>query len=120
MYAKWLLTLVCITFLLLLLGFILHPVSIHAYLWMTMGMAAVSFLYFFMVTLAQKQTSSQVIGGNLAAIGLKFILSATLIIFYIVLTKETRRMDFVYFLLAYGIFSIINYTFSYFYGKENH
>jgi len=120
MYVKWLLTLAFTTFFLLVLGFILHPVSIHAYLWMTLGMAVVAFVYFAMVTIAHKKTSMQVISGNLAAIGLKFILSATIIIIYIILVRNTRRIDFLYYLMAYGIFSTINYTFSYLYNKENH
>lgn len=118
MIFKWISTLVGISLAFLITGFMIHTPSRNAYWWMTMSIAAISFLYLLMVTMAQKQESTVVVGGNLAAIVVKFILSATVIIFYIIFSKSIRGIDFIYFFIAYGVFSIVNYSFSYHYKKE--
>ena len=121
MYLKWLFSLIGITFVFLALHWVLPIAGTSGYLWVTMSMAIVSFIYFFMVTISSKKESTEVVGGNLAAIVVKFILSATIIIFYVIFSKKTERIDFVWFFVAYGIYSIVNYPFVYFYNyTEKH
>lgn len=117
MFKKWLLALTLITVLFLIFGVISNPKPAFGYYWMTMGIAFISYLYFFMVTTSYEKKSVQNIGGNFAAIAVKFILSATVIIFYVIFAPKTSGTDFVYFFIAYGVFFIVSYTFSYKYIK---
>lgn len=118
MYRKWLFSLLFITLLFFGLHWILPIARTSGYIWITMSMAVISFIYFFMVTNSSKKESTEVVGGNLAVIVIKFILSATIIIFYVLFSKKTESIDFVWFFGAYGIYSIVNYPFAYFYTNE--
>lgn len=117
MYLKWLLTLLFTTIFFLLAGMLIPTKSMPAFYGMTMSVAFISFIYFFIVNNVHKKDSATHVGGNLSAIIIKFILTGAIIIFYIILSKEIRGIDFIYFFAAYGIFSIINYSFSYYYDK---
>lgn len=118
MRQKWLISLIIITFLFVTSSFFIEEQSVFGFKWMTFGMSLVAFIYYYVVTTANAKDSKKMIGGNLAAIVLKFILSGVVIILYIIFFGMENRLDFVSFFIAYSIYSIVNYTFSYHYKNE--
>ncbi len=110
---NWLFSLVLLTLLFIISSFFIDSNLVFAYRWMTIGISLVAFIHYYMITSADKKSSAKMIGGNLAAIVLKFLLSALVVILYLVLFGTKNNMDFVFFLIAYIIFSIVNYLFSY-------
>jgi hypothetical protein len=95
-------------------GGMLLPDSHRAgYYWMTMAMAAVAFLFYFMVTAAHQKDNAGKVGGNLAAIMLKFILSVLVVILYVLLFDRKEKLDFLFFFTAYILYSVISYAGAY-------
>ncbi len=113
MHKKWFLTLAVITSILVVTGFFLDSSIAFGYRWMTTGMSIVAFIYYFIVTSSNEKDSKKMIGGNLTAIVLKFILSGVVVILYLLLYGIQDPLDFAFFFMAYGIFSVVNYIFSY-------
>ncbi|MBK9792181.1 MAG: hypothetical protein IPP60_03570 [Sphingobacteriales bacterium] len=118
MQKKWLLTLVSLSILFFISGFLIKTNLRFDYWWMTLGISCISFIYYFIVTFSNKKTNSKVIGGNIAAIGIKFILTGFMLILYIIFSGMKNRTGFIFFFIAYGIFSVVSYAFSYLYKND--
>jgi hypothetical protein len=118
MQLKWYFTLVFITILFIISSFFIAEPLVLGYRWMTIGISIVSFIYCYIITTASKKDSKKMMGGNLAAIVLKFILSAVVIIIYILLFGMRNQLEFAFFFLAYSIYSVVNYGFSYYYKND--
>lgn len=118
MQKKWLLTLVSLSILFFILGFFINTKLRFDYWWMTMGISLIAFVYYFIVTASDKKDNNKIIGGNIAAIGLKFILTGVVLILYIILSGMKNRSGFIFFFIAYGVFSVVSYTFSYLYKND--
>lgn len=118
MQKKWLLTLVSLSILFFISGFLIKTNLCFDYWWMTLGISCISFIYYFIVTFSNKKNNSKVIGGNIAAIGIKFILTGFMLILYIIFSGMKNRSAFIFFFIAYGIFSVVSYTFSYLYKND--
>ncbi len=115
---KWLFTLVFLTLLFIISSFFIDRNLVFAYRWMTIGISLVSFIFYYIVTTSNTKDNNKIIGGNLAAIVVKFILSLLVIIIYALVFGMKNKLEFVYFFIAYCIFSIVNYFFSYNYKKN--
>jgi hypothetical protein len=111
---KWLASLVFVTAVFIGAAFFVDEQNLRGYLWMTMGMAVVSFLYYLMVISGSKKESKLLIGSNIAAVIVKFMLSALVIILYAFIFGLHRNIEFAYFFMAYLIYSIVMYTGAYF------
>ncbi len=112
---KWLYSLVIVTGLFILAGFFIPDDLRTGYYWMSMGMAAVSFLFYIMMVQSRQKQHAAKAGANLAAITLKFIVSMLVVIVYIVLFGSENKIDFVFFIISYCIYSIVSYTGAYYY-----
>ncbi|HNJ01099.1 MAG TPA: hypothetical protein PK206_04935 [Chitinophagales bacterium] len=97
-------------------GIALPEDDMPAYYWMTGGMCIVSFIYYYIVLIAEQKKEQKMLGGHLFAIVIKFMLSALVAILYI-LIFPVKQYDFVYFFVAYVIFSVFSYLFSYHFNK---
>ena len=73
---------------------------------MTLGMASVSFLFYFIT----QKSSPKNIGGNLLAITAKFLLSAMVFIMYAIIFPSKDKTGYYFFIVAYVLFSIISYV----------
>ncbi|MCC6584579.1 MAG: hypothetical protein IT271_12820 [Chitinophagales bacterium] len=118
MQNKWLLTLVSLSILFFISGFLIKTNLRFDYWWMTLGISCIAFIYYFIVTSSNKKNNNKIIGGNIAAIGLKFILTGFMLILYIIFSGMKNRSGFIFFFIAYGIFSVVSYTFSYLYKND--
>lgn len=118
MQKKWLLTLISLSLLFFVSGFFINTDLRFDYWWMTLGIGWVAFVYYFIVTYSNKKNNYKVIGGNISAIGLKFILTGIVIILYIIFSGMKNRTGFIFFFIAYGIFSVVSYSFSYLYKND--
>jgi hypothetical protein len=76
-------------------------------------MALVSFIYFFIVFVSEKKEVKKSIGGNVAAITIKFILSALVFVVYQYKYGMSYLHEFIYFFIAYLSFSILSFWNSY-------
>ena len=110
---KWMLSLVLLTIVFIAASFGVPPERVVAFRWMTLGMAFVSFIYYFIVRFSNMQKAQKRAGGNLAAIIIKFFLSALVVILYIIFFPETNSTDIFIFLGAYVLFSIVSYAGAY-------
>ncbi len=111
---KWFYSLVFITGLHILAGFFIPDNLKQGYYWMSMGMAAVSFLFYFMIVQSRQKQAAAKAGANLAAITLKFIASMLVVILYVILFGAKQKADFLFFIISYCIFSVISYTGAYY------
>ncbi len=114
MKKKWLFYLILCTVIFLITSFFVPPARAFAFRWMTLGMSAVS-LIFYSLTVMNPPNK---ISGNLLAIGLKFILSSVVFILYYILFRSGNRLDYFFFIIAYVPYSIICYTGAYLYSKS--
>jgi hypothetical protein len=110
---KWLLALITLTVFFFIYSFSIHPSFVLAFRWMTMGMAIVSFLFYFMIVRNSKKENSTMLGSNIAAIVLKFMLSALVIISYAFIFRLKSNIEFIYFFIAYFAYSIVMYVGAY-------
>ena len=111
---KWLLALLFFTSFFIVSSFFIDTNNAFAYRWMTIGMAIVSFIFYFSINKRNAKNA----GGNLAAIVIKFMLSCLVFIIYIIAFKSRNRIDFYFFLIAYILFSIVSYVGAYYSIKE--
>lgn len=112
---KWFYTLIVVTVLFIAAGFFIPSGARTGYYWMSMGMAIVSFLFYFMIYQSRPKQTAARAGSNLAAITLKFITSMLVVIFYFVLFGAKQKMDFLVFIISYCIYSVISYTGAYYF-----
>ncbi len=110
---KWFLHLFSLTLFFILVSFFLDADLRFSFLFMSMSMALVSFVYFLIVYVSGKKDAQKNVGGNLAAITLKFILSALIVIVYEILYGMHYLHEFLYFFIAYLSFSILSFWDSY-------
>ena len=111
---KWLFALLFLTSFFIVSSFFIDANYTFAYRWMTIGMAIVSFIFYFNINKKNAKNA----GGNLAAIVIKFMLSSLVFIIYIAAFKSKNRIDFYFFLIAYILFSIVSYTGTHYSIKE--
>lgn len=110
---KWL-TILILTTLLFIAGGVLVPKENHiGYYWMTMAMSIVAFLFYYLVSTAHQKDNARKVGGNLAAITLKFILSIMVVILYVLIFGKKEKLDFMFFFIAYIVYSVISYIGAY-------
>ncbi|MBK9329626.1 MAG: hypothetical protein IPM95_10020 [Sphingobacteriales bacterium] len=112
---KWFCSLVIITGFFILAGFYIADDLKMGYYWMSMGMAAVSFLFYLMIVQSRQKLAAAKAGANLAAITLKFIASMLVVILYVILFGTKHKADFLFFIISYCIFSVISYTGAYYF-----
>jgi hypothetical protein len=112
---KWFLHLVFLTLYFIFLSFFLDAELRFSFLFMSMAMALVSFIYFLIVFISEKKDAKKSIGGNLAAITLKFMLSALIIVVYQYKYGMHYLHEFIYFFIAYASFSVLSFWDSYYY-----
>lgn len=115
---KWFLHIVFLTLYFILLSFFLDADLQFSFLFMSMAMAFVSFLYFLIVYISEKKEAKKSIGGNLAAIVIKFILSALIIVVYEFKYGMKFQHDFLYFFIAYISFSVLSFYDAYNYKSS--
>ncbi len=115
---KWLLQIILLTIYFILLSFCLDADLRFSFRFMTIGMSIVSFLFYFIIYQSQKKNVKKALGGNLAAIVIKYMLSASVIIIYAFKYGMNFYHEFIYFFAAYLSFSVICYLGAYNYNKK--
>ena len=111
---KWLTSITPLTIVFIITSFVIDKNLAFTFRWMTLGMAIVSFLFYYMT---YKSNQKQIV-GNIAAIVVKFILSAVVVVTYFLLTKSKNRIDYLFFLAAYLAYSIVSYWGAYTFIKK--
>ncbi|MDB5228026.1 MAG: hypothetical protein JWN78_2219 [Bacteroidota bacterium] len=112
---KWLLSLLIVTAFFIVSSFFISEKYVLSYRWMTLGMAIVSFIFFLVILRNKKKENKQVLGANISAIILKFILSIAVVISYAFLYGITKQYEFLFFFIAYMVYSVITYVGAYTY-----
>ncbi len=102
---KWLYSLILVTSIFILVSFVLPSNHQFAFRWMSIGMALVAFIFYYMTCYYKSNN----IVGNLAAIIVKFMLSAAVVVSYFIYTKSKINTDYYYFFLSYAVYSFISY-----------
>lgn len=102
---KWLYSLIMVTSIFILVSFVLPQNHQFAFRWMTIGMALVAFIFY---SMSRYYKTNNVV-GNLAAIIVKFVLSAVVVVSYFIYTKSKINTDYYYFFLSYMVYSFISY-----------
>jgi hypothetical protein len=110
---KWLLSLVLLTLAFFIYSFFIDDTLVLAFRWMTMGMAIVSFIFYAMIARNSKKGNETMLGSNIAAIVLKFMLSALVIISYAFIFKLKNNTEFIFFFMSYFAYSIVMYVGAY-------
>ena len=110
---KWLGSLIFLTSFFIISSFFIPEKLVLSYRWMTIGMSIVSFTYYFIIWKTNLHSSEKMVGANFAAIILKFILSALVIILYAFLFGLNNNIDFLFFFMAYLVYSLITYIGTY-------
>jgi len=113
MYKIWFFIWLTVTILLLILGNTLSYPENATIFFGTSGMAFIALLFGIMVYISNHKPAKKMIGGNLAAITLKYILSGLLLIVFIIFFKSKTICHFFYMLILIFIYSIISYTGAY-------
>lgn len=111
---KWFFYLTFLTLIFVVSSFFIPQNLAFAYRFMTFGMAAVSFLFYFITV----KNNPKNIGGNLLAIIVKFMLSSLLFMVYYIITRSKNKTDYYFFIVAYLLFSVVCYTGAYYYTKK--
>lgn len=111
---KWLLSLVFLTIIFISVSFFISEKMVFAFRWMTIGMAIISFVFFFITRINNHKS----IGGNILAITLKFLMSPFVFITYYVATHSKNSLDYYFFIIAYILYSIVCYTGAYYNTKN--
>ena len=111
---KWFLALLFCTSLFIVSSFFISKENVFAYRWMTFGMAIVSFIFYCIINKKNAKNA----GANLAAVVAKFMLSAVVFILYLAIFKSNNKIDYVFFIAAYLLFSIVSYTGAYYSIKK--
>lgn len=111
---KWLLSLVSLTIAFITISFFMPAKMVFPFRWMTIGMAIISFFFYFITII----NNSKNIGGNILAITLKFLMSPFVFIIYYVITHSKNNLDYYFFTLAYILYSIVCYTGAYYNSKN--
>ena len=114
MKLKWFVTLLFLTSFCIVSSFFIAANNVFAYRWMTIGMAIVSFIFYFIINKNNAKNAS----GNLAAVVVKFMLSILVVVIYIASFKSKNKIDFYFFLMAYLLFSAVSYTGAYYSIKQ--
>ncbi|MFN8282152.1 MAG: hypothetical protein U0U67_03005 [Chitinophagales bacterium] len=112
---KWFLHIVFLTIYFIVISFFLDVDLRFSFRFMSMAMALVSFIYFLIVFISEKKEVKKSIGGNLAAIVIKFMLSAMIIVVYSYKYGMHYLHEFLYFFIAYGSFSVLSFWNGYWY-----
>lgn len=111
---KWLLSLIFLTLFFVISSFFIPNDLALAYRWMTLGMATVSFIFYFLT----KKNNPKNVNGNLAAITIKFMSSTLVFVLYIIIYKSQNKIDYYFFIVAYILFSLVSYTGAYYETKK--
>jgi hypothetical protein len=112
---KWFLHLFFLTLFFIVISFFLDADLRFSFLFMSLSMALVSFIYFLIVFISEKKEVKKSIGGNLAAITIKFMLSALVIVIYSYKYGMHYLHEFLYFFIAYISFSVLSFLDAYWY-----
>ncbi len=118
MYKIWFLIWLTVTLFLLIFGNALSHPDNTTILFGTSGMAFIALLFGIMVYISNHKPAKKMIGGNLAAITVKYILSGILLIVFIIFFKSKTTNHFFYLLILIFIYSIISYSGAYFTQPE--
>jgi hypothetical protein len=111
---KWLFSLVCLTIAFVSTSFFIPEKMVFAFRWMTIGMAIISFVFYFITRINNHKS----IGGNILAITFKFLMSPFVFITYYVATHSKNSLDYYFFIIAYILYSIVCYTGAYYNTKN--
>jgi drug/metabolite transporter (DMT)-like permease len=111
---KWLTAILIVTAVFFISSFFIRS-EVLAYRWMTFGMAIVSLIFYGIVARNRKKDNEKMVGSYIAAVVVKFMLSATVIIVYAFIFKLKSNTEFLYFFIAYIVYSVVTYTGAYFY-----
>lgn len=110
---KWLLSLVLLTSLFILAGFFMDPKLMRGYWFFTMGMAVISFNFYFIIYFNRNLEKKKILGPYIAAIGVKFILTVLLVVIYALVFGMKQKIDFLFFFIAFFLYSAVLYTGAY-------
>ena len=113
MYKIWFFIWLIVTIFLLILGITLSYPDNTTIFFGTSGMSFIALLFGIIVYISNHKPAKKMIGGNLAAITLKYILSGLLLIVFIIFFKSKTTYHFFYLLILIFIYSIISYTGAY-------
>jgi len=111
---KWFLSLACLTIVFLAVSFFMPANMVFAYRWMTIGMAIISFIFYYIIIFNNPKN----IGRNILAITVKFLMSPFVFIVYYVVTHSKNSVDYYFFILAYMTYSIVCYIGAYWNTKN--